>query len=100
SPRPNGACGSPTREATAGGCPVVAPTISAMPETAGGAAVLCDPKDPSSIAAAIVAASGAGRDRLRNMGLRRASQFTWANTAAATLDVYREAAARRKRQSR
>ena len=36
------------------------------------------------------------RDRLRDAGLRRASQFTWAATGAATLDVYREAAERRR----
>jgi glycosyltransferase involved in cell wall biosynthesis len=68
-----------------------------MPETAGGAAVLSDPRKPKSIAQAIVEAMGPGRDRLRDMGLRRASQFTWGATAASTLDVYREAAERRKR---
>ena len=36
------------------------------------------------------------RDRLRDSGLRRASQFTWAATGAATLDVYREVAERRR----
>jgi glycosyltransferase involved in cell wall biosynthesis len=68
-----------------------------MPETAGGAAVLCDPKDPASIARAIVDAVGQGQDRLRAGGLRRAGQFTWGATGASTLDVYREAAERRGR---
>ena len=36
------------------------------------------------------------RDRLREAGLKRAAEFTWAATAASTLDVYREAAANRK----
>jgi glycosyltransferase involved in cell wall biosynthesis len=67
-----------------------------MPETAGGAAVLSDPKDPASIAKAIVEALGPGRDRLRDLGLRRAAQFNWGATAASTLDVYREAAERRE----
>ena len=67
-----------------------------MPETAGGAAVLSDPNDPASIASAIVEAAGPGRDRLRDQGLRRAGQFTWGATAAATLDVYREAAGHRR----
>jgi glycosyltransferase involved in cell wall biosynthesis len=66
-----------------------------MPETAGQAAVLADPADPASIARAIVQAA-ADRDRLRDLGLRRAGQFTWGATAAATLDVYREAAERRR----
>jgi len=43
-----------------------------------------------------VEAAGPGRDRLRDGGLRRAAQFTWGATAASTLDVYREAADRRR----
>jgi glycosyltransferase involved in cell wall biosynthesis len=86
--------GLPILEAMACGCPVVTSDTSAMPETAGGAAVLCDPGDPASIARAITEAIG-GRDRLRDAGLRRAGQFTWGATAASTLDVYREAAGRR-----
>ena len=78
------------------GCPVVTSDISAMPETAGGAAVLADPKDPASIAKAIVEALGPGRDRMRDLGSQRAAQFTWGATAASTLDVYREAAERRE----
>jgi glycosyltransferase involved in cell wall biosynthesis len=67
-----------------------------MPETAGGAALLAGPKDPASIAQAIVDAAKLGRDGLAEAGLRRAGQFTWAATGAATLDVYREAADRRR----
>ena len=95
-PSLNETFGLPILEAMACGCPVVTSDTSAMPETAGGAAVLSDPKDPASIARAIVEAAGPQRDRLREAGLRRASQFTWAATAAATLDVYREAAERRR----
>jgi glycosyltransferase involved in cell wall biosynthesis len=68
-----------------------------MPEIAGGAAVLSDPHDPASIARAITEAA-AGRDRLRDDGLRRAGEFTWAATAAATLDVYREVAELRRQR--
>jgi glycosyltransferase involved in cell wall biosynthesis len=88
--------GLPILEAMACGCPVVTSDTSAMPEIAGGAAVLSDPKDPMSIARAIVEAAAPGRDRLRDEGLRRASQFTWGATGASTLDVYREVAERRR----
>jgi glycosyltransferase involved in cell wall biosynthesis len=89
--------GLPILEAMACACPVVTSNITAMPEIAGGAAALCDPADPRSIAQAIVDALES--DRLRAAGLRRASQFTWAATGAATLDVYRDVAEQRRRRS-
>jgi glycosyltransferase involved in cell wall biosynthesis len=95
-PSLNETFGLPILEAMACGCPVVTSDTSAMPETAGGAAVLSDPKDPASIARAIAEAVGSGRDSLRDLGLARAHQFTWAATGAATLDVYRETAERRR----
>jgi glycosyltransferase involved in cell wall biosynthesis len=95
-PSLNETFGLPLLEAMACGCPVVTSDTSAMPETAGGAAILADPKDPASIARAIVEAAGPERDQLRELGIKRAGQFTWGATAAATLDVYREAAERRR----
>jgi glycosyltransferase involved in cell wall biosynthesis len=77
------------------GCPVVTSDVSAMPEIAGGAAVLCDPHDPASIGQAIVEAAG-GKDKLRPGGIERASHFTWADTATSLLDLYREVYERRK----
>jgi glycosyltransferase involved in cell wall biosynthesis len=96
-PSLNETFGLPILEAMACGCPVVTSDTSAMPETAGQAAVLADPKDPASIARAIVEAASPDRDRLRDLGLRRAGQFTWGATAAGTLDVYREVAERRRK---
>ena len=96
-PSMNETFGLPILEAMACGCPVVTSDTSAMPETAGGAAVLADPKDPASIARAIADAIKLGRDGgLRDKGLRRAAEFTWGATGAATLDVYREAAGLRR----
>lgn len=90
-PSLNETFGLPILEAMACGCPVVTSDVSAMPEIAGGAALLCDPRDPSSIAQTLVE-SLAQRDRLVSLGFQRASRFTWGATAAATLDVYREVA--------
>jgi glycosyltransferase involved in cell wall biosynthesis len=97
-PSLNETFGLPLLEAMATGCPVVTSDTSAMPETAGGAALLSDPADPASIARAIVTAVGPDRDRLRDAGLRRAAEFTWGATGAMTLDVYREVAERRPKR--
>src|SRR6185369_7139788 len=87
--------GLPILEAMATGCPVVTSDTSAMPETAGGSAVLADPHDPGSIADAIVKACGPEGERLRTSGLERAAEFTWDATAERTLEVYREVHQRR-----
>jgi glycosyltransferase involved in cell wall biosynthesis len=82
--------GLPILEAMACACPVVTSSVSAMPETAGGAALLADPHDPESLADAIVTACGVEEERLRPAGPRRAREFTWAATAESTLAVYRK----------
>ncbi len=70
-PSLNETFGLPILEAMACGCPVVTSNVSAMPETAGGAALLADPKAPDSLARAIVEAAQPGhRDRLLDLGLR------------------------------
>jgi glycosyltransferase involved in cell wall biosynthesis len=87
--------GLPILEAMACGCPVVTSDTSAMPETAGGCALLADPQHPESIADAIVKACGPEGERLRAAGPERAAKFTWAATAEQTLAVYREVHAAR-----
>jgi glycosyltransferase involved in cell wall biosynthesis len=82
--------GLPILEAMACGCPVVTSNTTAMPETAGGAALLADPTDPDSIAHALVKACGAENERLRSAGPERAGEFTWAACAKNTLEVYRQ----------
>lgn len=84
--------GIPVLEAMACGTPVVTSAGGATEETAGGAAVLVDPRDPVGIAAGIESAI-ARRDELRGLGLERARAFGWAEIAAATHAVYEEAAA-------
>jgi glycosyltransferase involved in cell wall biosynthesis len=100
-PSLNETFGLPILEAMAAGCPVVTSDVSAMPETAGGAAMLADPKAPQSIARAIVeAAQPTNRGRLLDLGFARAAEFTWAATGAQTLDVYREVAENRRKRKR
>ncbi len=88
--------GLPILEAMACACPVVTSNVSSMPEIAGGAAILADPHDPNSIARSILEATGSEGSRMRADGIRRAQEFTWGAVAAGTLDVYREAAQRRR----
>ena len=77
-------------EAMACGCPVVTSNISAMPEIAGDAALLADPRSPDDIARKMLAAlnpeTGA---QLVERGFARAAEFTWARAAEGTLAVYR-----------
>ena len=92
--------GLPILEAMACGCPVVTSNTTAMPETAGGAAILAAPDDPAAIAKGILEVLESAGDRLRDQGLQRAAEFTWGATAASTLDVYREVAERRRKRKR
>jgi glycosyltransferase involved in cell wall biosynthesis len=80
--------GLPMVEAMASGTPVVATTAGALPEVAGGAAILVEERNPVALAGGIERAI-ADRDRLVAAGLERAGQFTWAETARRTLEVYR-----------
>src|SRR5918995_458644 len=64
--------GMPVLDAMAFGAPVVASRTTSIPEAAGGAAVLVDPRDPADIARGLVEAM-TRRDELRGKGLARAS---------------------------
>jgi glycosyltransferase involved in cell wall biosynthesis len=81
--------GMPVVEAMACGCPVACSNATSLPEVAGDAARLFDPRDPGAIAAAV-------DDVLRDpdpwvaRGLERAKAFTWEACARAHDDVYRE----------
>jgi glycosyltransferase involved in cell wall biosynthesis len=84
--------GLPLVEAMASGTPVVATTAGALPEIAGGAAVLVEPGDAEGLAAGVERAL-ADRERLVAAGLERSTRYSWAETARRTLAVYEELAA-------
>ena len=86
--------GLPAADAMALGVPCVVSDAGALPEVTAGAARLVDPFDPDSIAAGVdaVASDDRERQRLIDLGLERAAELSWSRTAAATAEVYREAA--------
>ena len=84
--------GLPILEALATGCPAIVPKTCAAPEVAGGAARLIDPYDEEDIARALleIGDSAHARRQMRERGLCRAREFSWAATARRTLEVLNE----------
>jgi glycosyltransferase involved in cell wall biosynthesis len=82
--------GMPVLEAMAHGVPVVTSNCSAMPEVAGGAALLVDPRNVEELGSALarLAADVALREELIQRGRARAGQFTWDSAIARTWAVY------------
>lgn len=81
--------GFPVLEAMACGTPVITSNISSLPEVAGNAALLVDPYNTEEISAAMqeIANSEQMRSHLRELGLTRASEFSWEKTGQATVEV-------------
>jgi glycosyltransferase involved in cell wall biosynthesis len=87
--------GSPVLEAMGAGLPVVASDIPVLRELAGDAALFVAHDDQDAWAAALERIAGEERLRreLSERGRRRAAEFTWERSAAATLAAYRLALA-------
>jgi glycosyltransferase involved in cell wall biosynthesis len=85
--------GLPVLEAMARGVPVACSNASSLPEVAGDAALLFDPRDERAIAAALerLRSDPTEVERLRARGLERVREFTWERTARLTLESYRRA---------
>ena len=83
--------GLPVLEAMRRGVPVACADATALPEVAGGAALLFDPYDVAAIADAVTRLLGdpALRDDLTRRGRERAAEFTWQRTATQTVATYR-----------
>jgi glycosyltransferase involved in cell wall biosynthesis len=77
-------------EAMACGTPVVTSNVSSLPEVVGDAAITLDPLDVEGIAKAIgkLQQDASYRQKLIDRGLKRASGFTWQNTAQQTALIY------------
>jgi glycosyltransferase involved in cell wall biosynthesis len=90
--------GLPVLEAMGRGVPVACSNSSSLPEVAGDAALLFDPREPSQIAAAIRRVLGEPdlAARLREAGVARAAQFSWERTARLTIESYERALASRR----
>src|SRR5262249_42286431 len=85
--------GLPPLEALACGTPVVCSDRSSLPEVVGDAGLLVDPTQPAALAGALarILDDPALRQELRGRGLERAARYTWARTAAETVQVYEQA---------
>lgn len=83
--------GLPILEAMACGTPVLTSNISSMPEVAGNAAILVDPKNVDKIHENIMQVSEDNdlRKELIEKGLKRVKEFTWENAAQKTVNLYK-----------
>jgi glycosyltransferase involved in cell wall biosynthesis len=88
--------GLPVLEAMACGTPVVCSNTSSLPEVAGDAALLVDPRSVDQWVMAIdkVLGDRTLQAEMREKGLRRAAEFSWERAARETLAVYRQAVGR------
>lgn len=85
----------PVVEAMACGTPVACSDIPAFREVCGDAVTYFDPKNPESIAQALVTVvtDDIARDRNRAAAFKKIRGYTWTEAARATRDVYHEALA-------
>ncbi len=75
--------GLPVIEAMAAGAPVITGDTTALPEVAGGAAMLVKADDPGAVSDAIVtmASDAAQRETYRSLGFARSKTYTWDDAA-------------------
>jgi glycosyltransferase involved in cell wall biosynthesis len=83
--------GLPVLEAMTCGAPVLTSNVSSMPEVAGDAAVLVDPRDVPEISrglTVLINEDEEGRAQHRTAGFARASLFSWERAAREMQTVY------------
>ena len=84
--------GLPILEAMACGVPVIASNSSCLPEIAGEAALLFNPRDKNELAKAIynLLTDAKAYNYFVEKGLKRAKQFTWRKMAEGILKIYED----------
>lgn len=84
--------GLPVLEAMARGIPVLTSNRSALPEVAGDAAYLIDPRDQDALTHGLLELCSREdlRSRLEQLGRAQVSQFSWETAANQTWSVYKE----------
>ena len=88
--------GLPVLEAMTCGRAVACSAVSALPEVADGAAIFFNPYSPAEIARAMkdLILEPELKERMERLGRMRSGKFSWKESAARMLDVYRKAAGR------
>ena len=86
--------GLPVIQAMAVGTPVITSTVSSLPEIAGDAALLVNPRCAGEIGDAMrqVLSSSSLREEMRTRGIRRAGQFRWNYCAQQSLSFFHRVA--------
>ncbi|MBI1896962.1 MAG: glycosyltransferase family 4 protein [Acidobacteria bacterium] len=82
--------GLPLAQAMAAGVPVITSAVSSLPEVAGPAGLLVDPRSPSELRAAIqrALASPSLLEKMSHAGSRRAREFTWDRCARQSIEFF------------
>jgi len=85
--------GLPVLEAMQCGVPVIASNTTSIPEVVGDAGILIDPHDKEALCQAMssLLSNQILRQQLKQKGLERAKQFSWAKCADETIKVYHKA---------
>ena len=82
----------PPLEAMACGAPVLTSNVASLPEVVGDCAVLVDPYSIDEISEGLdkLYNNPDIREKLGELGQKRAAMFSWENAAAVLYDVYKE----------
>jgi len=84
--------GFPVAQAMASGTPVITSNVSALPEIAGGAALLIDPQSEAELRDAMqeMLTSPSRRARSAELGRKNAARFSWTECARKSLRFFQE----------